>query len=109
MIDQEMTLRNRVRDAWHHGDDESSFEEIWQRARTGYAVSRRRYAGFAAAAVIAAVVAVAIGVRAPEPMPRYIELAELLESTYWSAPSDVLLPEKQFDIYQELPTLFEST
>ena len=39
----------------------------------------------------------------------YIEVADLLESTYWSAPSDVLLPDRQFDIYQELPVIFEST
>jgi hypothetical protein len=80
---------------------------MWQRAQTSHAVSRRRYAGFAAAAVIVAVIA--LGIRTPVEEPTYIEMAELLDSTYWSAPSDVLMPEKEFDIYQELPTLFEST
>jgi hypothetical protein len=33
----------------------------------------------------------------------------LLNSTTWSAPSDALMPEHQFDIYQETPFLNEST
>ena len=38
-----------------------------------------------------------------------VGFAELMDSTYWSAPSDVLLPDREFDIYQDLPELFEST
>ena len=109
MSNQDMALRNRVRDAWHHDDSESSFEAIWRRAEANHAASRRRYTGFAAAAVIIAVVAIAFGVRAPVDESTYIEMAELLDSTYWSAPSDALLPEKEFVIYKELPALFEST
>ena len=45
----------------------------------------------------------------PETPETYIEVADLLETTYWSAPSDVLLPERKFDIYQDMPVLFEST
>ena len=33
----------------------------------------------------------------------------LLNATAWSAPSDVLLPENELDIYTTLPTLIEST
>ena len=33
----------------------------------------------------------------------------LLNSTQWSAPSDLLMPEHQFDLYQDLPLLMEST
>jgi hypothetical protein len=43
------------------------------------------------------------------PGPSYVEVADLMDSTYWSAPSDVLLPDREFDIYQDLPVLFEST
>ena len=39
----------------------------------------------------------------------YIELAELMGSTSWAAPSDVLMPEYEIDIYQDLPALMEST
>ena len=39
----------------------------------------------------------------------YVEVADLMDSTYWTAPSDVLLPDRQFDIYQDMPELFEST
>ena len=60
-----------------------------------------------AVAAVAAVV-VAFNLQSPE-TTSYIEVAELLETTYWSAPSDVLLPEHEFDIYQEMPVIFEST
>lgn len=39
----------------------------------------------------------------------YVDMAELTATTQWSAPSDALLPKNQFDIYRELPRLFEST
>jgi hypothetical protein len=51
---------------------------------------------------------VALNVQAPKEAT-YIEVAELLDSTYWFAPSDVLLPDREFDIYQDMPVLFEST
>ena len=40
---------------------------------------------------------------------RYIDTDELLETTSWSAPSDSLLPQHQFDIYGEIPVIIEST
>ncbi len=39
----------------------------------------------------------------------YVDREELAASTSWSAPSDSLLPTHEFDIYQEIPRLFEST
>jgi len=33
----------------------------------------------------------------------------LLGTTGWSAPSDSLMPDHQFDIYQDIPVLIEST
>ena len=107
MSNSDETLRNQVRRAWRQGDHEPAFDAMWQRAETSHAVSRRRYGGVVAAAVIIAVIV--LGVRTPVDEPTYVEMAELLDSTYWSAPSDVLIPEKEFDIYQELPALFEST
>ena len=85
-----------------------SFEKVWAAAETQVAASRRRYVGFAVAATLA-VVAIALTIQSPPEEPPYIEAADLLGSTTWSAPSDVLLPKKSFDIYQEMPALFEST
>ena len=62
-----------------------------------------------AAAVVVAAAALTVYLQAPRQEPHYIEVAELLDTTYWSAPSDVLLPDREFDIYQDMPELFEST
>ena len=39
----------------------------------------------------------------------YLIADSLLNTTQWSAPSDALMPTHEFDIYQELPVLLEST
>jgi len=39
----------------------------------------------------------------------YVDTDQLIATTAWSAPSDLLFPDHQFDIYRELPELFEST
>ena len=85
-----------------------SFEKVWDAAEMQVAASRRRYAGFAVAATVA-VVAIALAIQNPTEEPPYIQAADLLGSTSWSAPSDVLLTKKSFDIYEEMPVLFEST
>jgi len=36
-------------------------------------------------------------------------MADLLESTSWVAPSDVLLPKHEIDLYQDLPAFSVST
>lgn len=111
MTPDDKALRERVRQSWRRAGERRApnFGDAWQAAAQRHATSRRRYAGVAAAAVVAAVIAVATGVRPPTPETGYIELADLLGTTHWSAPSDVLIPEREFDIYQELPALFEST
>ena len=87
-----------------------AFDDVWAAAAARHALNRRRYAWVAAAASIAAVVVVAlntVGVRPDE--TRFVEMNELLGSTGWVAPSDALLPQREFDIYRELPTWIEST
>lgn len=102
------TLRRRVREAWPEASQAPLFEATWaaaERRRGG-----RRY-GFglgAAAAAVAAAVMVLTNSGAPT-SESYVEVADLMNSTYWAAPSDVLLPDREFDIYQDLPELFEST
>jgi hypothetical protein len=109
--DQEK-LENKVSHAWLKADahTQPTFEETWQAAERRYATSRRRHRGLTAAAglAVAAIVATALLTPTADEVT-YVEAAELLGSTSWSAPSDVLLPEYQFDIYQELPSLIEST
>ena len=85
-----------------------SFDRTWAAAEARYRRSRRRYAGFAAAMVAAAAVLVVLNT-GPEPQDDSWIGDELLSSTSWSAPSDVLLPEREFDIYQDLPSLNTST
>jgi hypothetical protein len=111
MQDSKDTLRDAVNNAFKDaaGIQQPSFERLWQKAEQKHAALRRRYRWFAGAAATAAAVAIALNLQPPEEQGAYIEIAELLDSTYWSAPSDVLLPDREFDIYQDLPVLFEST
>ncbi len=110
MNDSDDTLRKQVNRAWRHEGNagQSSFADAWQAAQHRHAASRRRYSKFAGVAALAAALVVALNLQSPAE-ESYIELADLLESTYWSAPSDVLLPDREFDIYQDMPVLFEST
>jgi len=105
------SLQERVSHAWRQGAAEMppSFDRVWQSAGTRYVGARRRYRRVASVAALAAAIVVATSWQTPAHETTYIELAELLESTYWSAPSDVLLPNREFDIYQDMPVLFEST
>lgn len=109
MENSDETLREQVRHAWQAGveNGQPSFATVWQAAEDRRVAGRRYYRRFASVAVLLAAVAIAFNVQAPP--ESYIELADLLESTYWSAPSDVLLPDREFDIYQDMPVLFEST
>jgi hypothetical protein len=113
MQDSEKALRDQVRQSWTGiddgcGDAGSSFETTWQAAQARHSAGRRRYRRFAGAAAFVAAVVVALYAQPPA-RDSYIEVADLLESTYWTAPSDALLPDRQFDIYQDMPVIFEST
>jgi len=71
---------------------------------------RRRTVRFAGLAAAMAVAAIALGLLpVHEEEFRYVDVEELVATTQWSAPSDFLLPTHRFDLYQELPQLFEST
>jgi hypothetical protein len=90
--------------------DSPAFEHVFDAAERRLVLQRRHYGMFSIAAVLVA--AVVVGMNVPRPSvsaTAYVEVAELLNSTYWVAPSDVLLPDRQFDIYQDLPVLIEST
>jgi len=81
------------------------FDHVWTGAKTRVRSRRRRrgmMAGTAAVLALAFVMVVPSGDDI-----QYIDTAELLETTSWSAPSDSLLPEHHFDIYGEVPVLIE--
>ena len=80
------------------------FEGVWIGAESRVR-SRRRGMMVGSAAVLA--LAFVMLVPSGDDM-QYIDTAELLETTSWSAPSDSLLPEHRFDIYGEVPVLIES-
>ena len=71
---------------------------------------KRRRVQFASLATIAASVMLAIGlIPSEEDEFTYVHVEELAATIYWSAPSDALLPVHTFDIYREIPEIFEST
>ena len=104
-------LEQAVRQVWPgtEANRVPTFDATWQAAARRVANGRRRNRMLASAAAIVAAVVVGLLLQAPPESADYIEIDELLGSTSWSAPSDVLLPEHEFDIYQELPSLLEST
>ena len=99
-------LKSGLQKAWKRaGRTPPAFAETWAAAEARHARSgfqRKALAGVAAAAALAVVI-----VLLPE---QQVELADefliadaLMNSTSWTAPSDVLMPERQFDIYREIP------
>ncbi len=112
MTDSDTRLGNAIRQAQAHADGRAApdFGSVWAaaNARTGTARNRRRL--FAASGAIAAMLVIAFGLRtSSEDEWRYIDKTELLQTTGWSAPSDSLLPDREFDIYRDMPVLIEST
>ena len=100
-------LTAAIKDAFEANFAAPPFDRVFDAAEQQLRRSRRRnrwYAGAVAAAVVTAAV---IGFRTSE--PDYIQVDDLMATTQWTAPSDVLLPTREFDIYQELPVLLEST
>jgi len=110
MSTSDQELANAIRQANSADSEAPSFGKVWSAAEQRYQRSRRRYASLASAAAMVAAVIVVLNAGQPTVNHgEYIERAELLDSTSWAAPSDVLLPIHDFDIYRDLPALMEST
>lgn len=91
-----------------HDMQAPEFDTLFSTAKDRAANRRsRRHAAFALAA--AASFAVLIVTWPQSDAPSLISDEELLGSTSWSAPSDVLLPVRQTNIFDDLPALPEST
>jgi hypothetical protein len=112
MTDSDIALRTAFLDAQARKASARvpDFQDVWAGANARAGTARNRQRAIVGSAVAAAVAAIAIGLLPPtDDEWRYIDMGELLETTSWSAPSDSLLPEHQFDIYRDIPTLIEST
>lgn len=104
----DVNFKEQLRKDWPR-HDAPAFDEVWAKAEQARTTQRRRYASLASLAAVAAVAAILVAGEPTVDAPNYIEMADVLDTTYWTAPSDALMPEHRFDIYQEMPVLFEST
>ena len=89
-----------------------AFDEVWAAAEMRHRQAGRRYRTFSGIAAAVAMVAIVAGLwpaQQTEMADEYLIADSLLNLTQWSAPSDALMPQHQFDIYQEIPFLMEST
>ena len=92
--------------------DVPDFDKMWANAERAHSHSRRKFrlaSGVAAAVALAVMAATFWPAQQAELSDDYLIADALMNSTLWSAPSDSLMPEHQFDIYQEVPLLIEST
>lgn len=108
----EQEIRNNLKRAFAAAEVQPpSFDQVLANAEAARARSRRYRlsGGIAAAVAVAAVIAALWPTQQEELTDDYLIADSLLNSTSWPAPSDTLMPERQFDIYQELPLLMEST
>lgn len=106
-------LKRRLRDSLEsmQGDDAPAFDTLWAIAETRYGNARSRYQqliGLAAAAAVAAIAFMIWPLNGNNGMDHYLTEQDLMMSTQWLAPSDVLLPQHRIDIYGELPLLIET-
>ncbi|MGI9237254.1 MAG: hypothetical protein ACR2QZ_07645 [Woeseiaceae bacterium] len=112
MADSNDALREAVREAQRRAESTPGpdFSTVWAAASARAGSARKRYWMMAGSAAVIALVAITFELRAPSDTEwHYVDEYELLETTGWSAPSDSLLPSHEFDIYQSLPVLIEST
>lgn len=106
------TLRDAVREAQAQAEQVPvpAFDAVWASAVVQAGTARKRYVPLAASVAAVAAIAIVFVLRTPvDEEWQYIDEYELLETTGWSAPSDSLLPDREFDIYRDTPELIEST
>ncbi len=106
-------LRQKLRESLQsmQGGDVPAFDAMWANAEKQHGTTRlhyRRIAGLTTAAAVAATAFMLWPLNANHAVDTYLTVEDLLSTTQWVAPSDVLLPEYQFDIYDDLPVLIEA-
>ena len=111
MNDQE--LKRNLQDALQsmQSHDAPGFDVLWAKTEERYQASRSRYrriAGIATAAAVAAIAFTLWPIKGSDVNGNYLTEEDLMSSTQWVAPSDVLLPKHEIDIYSDLPVLIET-
>ena len=89
-----------------------SFDAVWAAAEARHRRSRRRLRVISGLAASVAVIGITVGLwpgQQADLTDEFLIADALMNSTSWTAPSDALMPEHQFDIYQEIHFLIEST
>ncbi len=88
--------------------DAPPFDTVFERAQRHYLASRQRRRAVAGLAAAAALTALLLQWQLPA-SPGLVAEDELFGSTSWSAPSDVLLPPRRTNLFNDLPELRKST
>jgi hypothetical protein len=106
-------VRKGLKEAYQSAEGKPpSFDSVWAAAEAAHGRSRNRLkvvGGFAAAVALIGIT-VSLWPEQQAELPDEFLIADaLMNSTSWTAPSDSLMPEHQFDIYQDIPFLIEST
>lgn len=105
-------LKNQLKRAFDAAEDTAAppFGDVWHAATLQHRRERRRYAILSGVAAALAIAVIGLWSYRQVPVSDEFLIADaLLNQTQWSAPSDVLLPEHEYDIYQEVPFLVEPT
>jgi len=107
-------IKDQIKDALRavHKQEPPAFDEVWAAAELQHRKARRRYATFSGIAAAITVVTVVSGLWPSEEAgitDEYLIADSLLSGTQWSAPSDALMPQHEFDIYREMLFPMEST
>ena len=105
MNDKELKQRLKASLEARQGEG-PEFDATWDAAERRHRASSARYRRFAGVAAMAAIVIILMQLPDRDQGP-YLTEADLMSSTQWLAPSDVLLPKHEFDLYGELPVLID--
>ena len=108
---KEADIRRSLKPAFEQEQATPGFDAMWTKAELAHDQQRkvRMFSGVAAVLAMVVIAATLWPSQQAELHDDYLIADALMNSTLWSAPSDSLMPEHQFDIYQEIPFLLEST
>ena len=112
MTDTDNTLRAALQRKQHRREAHSvpDFYAAWEAAENVASQRPRGRRAAAGIAAVAAIAAIAASLWLPQEKDwQYVNPDDFATGTAWVAPSDVLLPDHQIDIYRDIPVLIEST
>lgn len=112
MHDNDQRMAQKCRHAMPPVGDVPDFDAVFagaERRCRRRRQRRMRYGVAAAAGALVLTTFLLVDRDAQPPRGDYVEVADLMNSTQWTAPSDVLLPRHEIDLYKELPAIPAST